>query len=205
VVSKYITLTQSLYTYDANGNNTNTINKGYVTNTLQDTSQFNYTYDANNNELSEITQSYNTATSLWTNTARQRYTYDSYNNPTVYITDTWHSGGFWQSASTDELFYFYYQLYYPSGIATVEEAKGKLNVYPSPASSLLNIDLSWDDAQAATITIYDASGRLYRQWESTAGTSYQSNISVSELPAGIYYMSVKGQSGQITKSFSIVR
>jgi hypothetical protein len=198
-------VTQSLYTYDANSNNVNTVNQEYVINAWVDTTQYNYTYDANHNKLSEIIQSYNTTTSAWVNANRQRYTYDSYNNPTVYISDTWNSGGFWQSTSTDELYYYYYQLYYPSGIATVEEAKGKLNVYPSPATDILNIDLSWDDAQSARIGIYDASGRLYRQWECTTGTSYQSNISVSELPSGTYYMSVTGNNGQLKKSFSVIR
>lgn len=205
LISNWVTFTQSLYTYDVNGNNINTINKGYVSNRLADTSQFNYTYDVNNNMLSEITQSYITATSSWANTTRQRYTYDSYNNPIVYITDTWNSGGFWQSISTDQLNYYYYQLYYPSGIPTVEAPSGRLRVYPSPASTLLNIDLSWDESQAATIAIYDVSGRLYRQWQTPAGSSYQSNMSVSQLPAGTYYMSVTGNSGQITKSFSIVK
>jgi hypothetical protein len=139
----------------------------------------------------------------WLNQTRARYTYDSYNSVTEETDDSWNAGNFWQAANNDKQKLYYYELYTPSGIATVADAGAALDLYPNPAGTLLNINLSWSEPQSATISIYDALGRPVRQWQSTTGTSYQANISVAPLAPGTYYLHAKGQSAELTKAFVI--
>jgi hypothetical protein len=78
-------------------------------------------------------------------------------------------------------------------------------VYPTPASSLLSIEVAQPGSHPSTLAIYDASGRLHRQWQTTAGATYSAIIPVSDLAPGIYYMHLHSNGGQLSKTFMVVR
>jgi hypothetical protein len=195
----------AIYNFNANGNDTAYVYLEWTGAAWVNANQYLQTFDANGNETSYISQYWDGTHSLWVNQNRYRNTFDSDNSVTMQITDTWNVGGFWEPVSTDRQSFYYYQDYNPSGITPLVPTGAKLNVYPSPATDILSIDLSWNEAQPATMAIYDVSGRLCRQWQVSEGTAYQANISVSQLPAGSYYMTAKAQNRQITKNFIVAR
>ena len=76
----------------------------------------------------------------------------------------------------------------------------RFELYPNPASSEVNISLS--NVSAATISIFDASGRLVRELN-TINNSKKLTIEVSEFEKGIYIINVLDvqTSSYITKRF----
>lgn len=79
-----------------------------------------------------------------------------------------------------------------------------MKLYPSPASSYINVDLSNLDNKAAILAIYDATGRLYKQWQTTPGSSYHATVPVNALPAGNYFLEMREGQTQKTTQFSVV-
>jgi len=205
VTATFNVSSETIYSLDVNNNDSARTLRTWNGSVWTNVNQYLYTYDTNSNQLSQIYQLWDATNLVWKNETRLRTTYDSYNNPTYRVSDDWNTGGFWQYENNNDETFYYYQMYNTDGIENIKDAGGTLSLYPVPASTVLNIDLNWDTEQTAIIAVYDASGRLYHQWQTTKGTAYQSNISVSDLQPGTYYMSVKGVNGQIERSFSVVK
>ena len=77
-------------------------------------------------------------------------------------------------------------------LLAVEDAKKvNLEIYPNPASDILNITKV---SSSANYNIYNASGQLV-----TKGNIYNNKVNVSKLPKGIYFIEVqeKGQSSKV--------
>jgi hypothetical protein len=187
------------YTYNSSNDTTSV---AFITQFGNQTQQL-YTYDSNHNLLTQTYQTWNTTTQSWLNTYRLVRTYDNYNNVSTSTVNNWSNSNTW-GTSQDTRAYYHYETYNADGIPTLTDNDKALLIYPSPAGILLNIDLTWNEPQTAIISIYDASGRLCKQWDVPSGIRYQANTSVSQLPSGTYYMYVKGQTGQASKSFSVV-
>jgi len=79
-----------------------------------------------------------------------------------------------------------------------------VTVYPSPATSQINIDLKWSEPQPAFISIYDVTGRLWNQWNVAASDNYHNTLNVSNFPAGNYYIKINGSKVQTVKTFAVV-
>jgi hypothetical protein len=88
-------------------------------------------------------------------------------------------------------------------VKNVSANGGEANVYPVPAQSVLNVDLKWDVAQTADITIFDAQGRVVRHWETPSSTSYTSSVSLDNMSAGVYFLSINGTEGKIVKQIVV--
>ncbi|MDX9696294.1 MAG: T9SS type A sorting domain-containing protein [Bacteroidales bacterium] len=75
------------------------------------------------------------------------------------------------------------------------------SVYPNPARNYLNIDLSWENAGETILSIFDINGRQYIE-----NRFSNSEIDISGLPAGIYFIRLTTSIGQIgTKKFIVIR
>ncbi len=74
-----------------------------------------------------------------------------------------------------------------SPVSVSNLAASSLNVFPNPMSNHVNIDLG--EKEAKSISIYDASSRLVY---SVAVNSSKTNIDVSTLASGVYYLQVVG-------------
>jgi hypothetical protein len=162
-----------------------------------------FMYDANHNLTGNIGQVSDSSLGIWMNISRNIKAYDNYNMITIYENDNWDTAS--RSWQPNQRYHFYYELYtLPSGIATIAPA-GDLNIYPVPASTMLSLDIKWNEGQASTATIYDATGRKYGDYPLPNTTSYHGYIPVGSLADGMYTMQIKGEKGSITKSFNIVR
>ncbi len=85
-----------------------------------------------------------------------------------------------------------------------EEAKQlitKFNIYPNPASSIINIDIDSKTQQIVLISIYDAIGnRIYAQ-EHQINNNTSIKVPLSELISGLYIITISDSYSTSTKKF----
>jgi len=73
------------------------------------------------------------------------------------------------------------------GVTNILTNNYKLNFYPNPSTSILNIELS-KPAEGATMIITDVKGRAIMQ---RPITSTHEQIDMSQLPKGVYLINIK--------------
>jgi hypothetical protein len=164
------------------------------------------TYDAGHNQMQYIQQGTDSAGN-WINTIRFQYTYDSYNMMTSYIQNGWDTanGGSWKPTAGYRMVHYYYETFnLPSGIAEIAQV-GQARLYPVPAADMLSLDITWNEAQPSTATIYDVTGKQQSQFTLPDAATYHGYIPAYTLPAGIYTLQIKGTKGSITKSFNVLK
>lgn len=82
-------------------------------------------------------------------------------------------------------------------LSSEDFAKNKFNVYPSPASNIVNISSEY--GLVNTIKIVDINGRLVKEVKANNATNTE--INVSDLKAGIYMITIESIEGSVVKKF----
>jgi hypothetical protein len=195
-------------TYDSSGNMINVLYQTYdgvTTSWVNSTLDIYSGFTGNHLPALDIRQNWNgTGSGTWDNAIQYMFTYNSYGQMTSSTGQSWNIVGVFEFALGDPMANYYYQTY-----GTVNEVKsitnkgGDAKLYPVPSSDVLNVDLTWNEAQAASIAIYDAQGKVVRQWSTPVATSYSSTVSVNNLSEGVYFMQINGTEGQIVKKIVI--
>lgn len=72
-------------------------------------------------------------------------------------------------------------------IQSPKMAKEGVNIYPNPVNDLLNIQL--ESIEGQTLRLTDQFGRVLRTMQTKSGAGYY-EMSVSDLPVGVYYLQV---------------
>jgi hypothetical protein len=114
--------------------------------------------------------------------ATTSHTYHAPGNYLVTLTITDH-------CKTDSFRNYVSVIMAPTGISPADEHTVK--IYPNPSSTVIHIDLGDMDIKDAVITLANALGQTVRR---TVPSTALSSISVSDLPAGAYTLSVSGHS-----------
>ena len=82
----------------------------------------------------------------------------------------------------------------------------KINAYPVPAVTNMNVDLSFDKSQEYTnVVITDMSGRIVHLERFVNIQSKNLNIDVSRFAAGVYNLRVVTENGFNSQNFSVVK
>ena len=93
----------------------------------------------------------------------------------------------------------------PTGLVMGDNALNiiapNLQVYPNPAQDLLNVNLPKEIGQAM-LTVVDLSGRVLLQ-ETTSGMDSQ--LEVSHLSSGMYFLNVEGEGFKQVEKFTVER
>jgi len=202
--STWVPVTRTVSTYDTSGNLINFVNQAY------DTAWVNLTQHVYSNFVpgthlpqTDILQHWDaTSTFAWANTTMYTNTYNSYNQLTSKTGQSWNIVGVFEFAAGDPMTNYHYGTY-TSAVNNVSNTGGDAKVYPVPTTGLLHIDVKWDVAQTASITIFDAQGRTVRQWSTPEGTDYRGAVSVDDLAAGMYFLKISGAQGQVVKSIVV--
>ena len=79
-----------------------------------------------------------------------------------------------------------------------EVAEGEVNVYPNPATTVINID----NAEGSQISLFDINGRMISNIESASANQ---TIDASNLAKGMYIVRIANGNNVITKKVSVVR
>jgi hypothetical protein len=165
----------------------------------------NFTSATSNLPRTETDQ-YMDTSGMWVNYRQYTYAYNSYNQLTSAVGESYNVSVGWEFSSGDPMARYYYGPYsVVSGVKNISNTNGDAKVYPVPAQDMLHIDLSWNEAQAATISITDMSGKVVRQWNAPYGTEYRGGVSVNSLSAGVYMIKVSGEKGEIVKQMVVTR
>lgn len=96
--------------------------------------------------------------------------------------------------------------YTPNAVANVPNVTGKFNVYPNPASDVVNFEVAMDKpVSKITYTVLDGLGK---QVASEARANIQADkytLSTAKLPAGTYFVVVTADERQVFRKFTIVK
>jgi hypothetical protein len=147
----------------------------------------------------EIDQTWDTTGGgTWNNVIMYMYSYNGFGQMTSSVGESWNVGGFWEFAAGDPTSYYYYASY-TAAVKTVVANNGSANLYPVPAQNILHIDLNWNEAQSASIGMYDMTGREVSKMSVPFGAQFNGAISVNNLADGLYVIRIDGTQGQIVK------
>ena len=91
-----------------------------------------------------------------------------------------------------------------NGIENPSAAADLIKVYPNPASDIINIDFSSIHEKIKKLDIVDLTGKRVFT-ESNPDEKTKSQISISNLPPGLYFLQLGTDNGLINKQISIVR
>ena len=213
------------YTYDASGLHALTYQyDSWVSGAWQNTYRESYTNDAAGRPVTAIGQQWNTGSNAWDNSGRTTNAYNAAGQQTasVYeqsVTSTTYANyaevlttynTYDQITSTTELYWtsgawavgqysyqqkYYYEPYTTTGIGSPAAAGLHLDLGPNPASDVLRIEGAWDAAQAHTGQLTDMQGRVCRQFSGPVAKAFSATVSVNDLPAGVYLLSIQGSAG----------
>ena len=84
------------------------------------------------------------------------------------------------------------------GTGINEVAEGEVNVYPNPATTVINID----NAEGAQVSVFDINGRMISNVESASANQ---TIDASNFAKGMYIVRIANGNNVITKKVSVVR
>lgn len=79
-----------------------------------------------------------------------------------------------------------------------EIVEGEVNVYPNPATTVINID----NAEGAQVSVFDINGRMITNVESASANQ---TIDASNFAKGMYIVRIANGNNVITKKVSVVR
>jgi hypothetical protein len=92
-----------------------------------------------------------------------------------------------------------------NGLSGTEEATktvGKLNIYPNPATSDLNISIAGTSLKNTTVQLIDISGRLVYETKITTDVTTH-KVNTANLTAGLYIVKTAGAKGMQTQKLVI--
>ena len=195
-------------TYNSAGETTYTLNSYYNTATSSFVNNTLHTYTGFTSGLMptmDAYQTWDTATGVWNNVMQYSYSYNTANQMVSSVGESWNIVGLYEFANGDPMARYYYEPYTPAStfvnntLLNADDA----NIYPVPAQNMLHVDVKWAVAQTADITIYDAMGKVVRQWNAPSVTEYNSAVSVNGLADGTYFVKIAGEKNQIVKQLVI--
>jgi hypothetical protein len=80
-----------------------------------------------------------------------------------------------------------------------------LNVFPNPASNLLNIRFNLEKAQDLEISLSTTDGqRVYSELLPNQNNSIDKQLDISSFAKGVYFLKLKGESGSIVRKIVIL-
>ena len=80
----------------------------------------------------------------------------------------------------------------------------EMNIFPNPASSILNLQLDMQAKDDLTLTVLDNSGKeMFTNELNSARGTVNEKIEIENWPQGIYYIQLSSENGLATQSFMV--
>jgi hypothetical protein len=156
-------------------------------------SKDSFMYTASNDIATRIEQRWDSITNTYYNYIKEDRAYVAPGQPAVINGLSWVSGA-WAIGPESYRHNYYYEAF-TTGVASQPSAGAQLVLSPNPARDLLYISINAELPQDITIAISDMQGRTVMQMHEGATSQVSKRLSVSELPAGTYILSVRGTKG----------
>jgi YD repeat-containing protein len=99
------------------------------------------------------------------------------------------------------------QYYYYGFPVSVNEVttQNNLQLYPVPATSYVNLSMSFSKPLQFSVRILDMQGRLLSQWQEPAQKTYNKQISLTGMAAGQYILHIHAANESCSRQFSVIR
>jgi hypothetical protein len=212
VITGFAPLNMVQYFYDSSGNMTamekehyDAVSSVFVGDSLHSYSGFNSAHMPHIDLLQYWDPTTSTGGS-WVYLMQFTNTYNTYHQLTNSTGISWNITGIWEYAVGDPMNNYFYATYTHSTVSAVKNVannNGDANIYPVPVQNMMHIDLTWDVAQSAMLSIYDVQGRMVKMWDAPSATTYNTTIGIGDLAGGVYVLKINGQQGQIVKQFVV--
>ena len=85
--------------------------------------------------------------------------------------------------------------------AVPEYLNAYITLYPNPTNDVINVQCTMNNVQVKAFEVFDVYGKLINTVETVCTPSLQTQINVSGLAAGVYFVRVTTEQGAVTKSF----
>ena len=85
--------------------------------------------------------------------------------------------------------------------AVPEYLNAYITLYPNPTNDVINVQCTMNNVQVKAFEVFDVYGKLINPVETVCTPSLQTQINVSGLAAGVYFVRVTTEQGAVTKSF----
>ena len=110
-----------------------------------------------------------------------------------------------QLGGTSQLTNLNYKHHDPNGLQAKSMLNTQLDLYPNPASSMINVNYFTPVSDAMQINIYDLTGVLVYQksGQSQANTNNKYQIELSNLASGMYHLVITQQGSVATAKISV--
>ncbi len=83
------------------------------------------------------------------------------------------------------------------------ESLTSISMFPNPASDVLNLNLTFDEPQDATISIINMAGQVFYTQNTGITANYTTTIDISAFPAGIYMTKISNGIQATVKNFVV--
>ncbi len=114
---------------------------------------------------------------------------------------SWDGTSSWRQANNQDTINHWYWGWNVN-VEDVDKAKDMVNVYPSPASDVINISLDGIKEGVRThFAIVSMDGRLIKNWAENAKATTQ--MSINEVPAGTYILEVNDGKQKLVRQFVV--
>jgi Secretion system C-terminal sorting domain len=84
-------------------------------------------------------------------------------------------------------------------------ADAALSIFPNPTAELLNLEVRFEKATDATITLADATGKVISVEDKTGLTNETISYNISQYETGTYFARIATKEGTKTKQFVVIR
>ncbi len=150
-----------------------------------------------------ILQNWNMSSSNFENIVKDSITYNTYNQPTFAYERSW-DGAAWPLDSNSDRVQLYYELY-TNKVSNINSEATAIEVYPNPATEIINIDFTLTDRSNTTIALQDVTGRTIRTTNSANLNNGRNHIQypVSGLAPGVYFIHLTNDNANIIKRIVI--
>lgn len=94
------------------------------------------------------------------------------------------------------------------GAAGIEDllARGGVNIYPNPATDLLHLEVgNFNDLNIEEANIYNSYGQIVQSIDLSSLSSDITEINISSLESGVYFLRIKDKEGLFTHKFNVLR
>lgn len=199
--SSWTNISKSEYDYDANDNLILSTDYTWGGTGWQQTRQEEFVYDSNDNMLQNIEKVWDASSSSFINAKKEERIYNNYNLPTSITTYTWQSQG-WSHADGDMTVRYYYEVYFPTSAGNIV-ATEEMQVYPVPASDVVNIAFRPQVPGEFTVLLTDMAGRVVYTVNSGYTTDFKQAVPVQSLSAGHYALQISGRGVNLSRAVTI--
>jgi len=188
---------RSDYTYNGSNQLTRAVNASWNVSAWLNQDKDSLIYGTSTYPTTRLTYTWNG--SAWEGSIRYDYTFTAANQVSEQKISYWNIGTLGWDLSEHTL--YYYENYTPQAVTETTVSNDALNLYPVPATETLQLNIHLDKKQSAKVHICDVSGKTIKTLSLAVGNTWNQKISIADLPAGIYMLTLRGEYSVMNRKF----